>query len=92
MQHFLVSESCTGYYKSESAHFIEEIAPHPTLLGEEKTIPRSQNSFIFDYFDGLCRVDYGISIDFHHLWLCRKCIFNLRPSVENRFHLGNAQI
>ena len=92
MQHFLVSESCTGYYKSKSAHFIEEIAPHPTLLGEEKPIPRSQNSFIFDYFDGLCRVDYGISIDFHHLWLCRKCIFNLRSLVENRFHLGNAQI
>ena len=51
MQHFLVSESCTGYHKSKSAHFIEEIAPHPTLLGEEKPIPRSQNSFIFDYFD-----------------------------------------
>lgn len=58
MQHFLVSESCTGYYKSKSAHFIEEIAPLPTLLGEEKPIPRSQNSFIFDYFDGLCRVDF----------------------------------
>ena len=92
MQHFLVSESCTGYYKSKSAHFIEEIAPHPTLLGEEKPIPRSQNSFIFDYFDGLCRFKFGISIDFHHLWLRRKCIFNLRSLVENRFHLGNAQI
>ena len=67
MQHFLVSESCTGYYKSKSTHFIEEIAPPPTLLGEEMPIPRSQNFFIFDYFDGLCRVDYGIY--FHHLWL-----------------------